>query len=199
VIEGWSFNPPPYWPRPPAGWSPSPAWRPDPAWGPLPPGWQLWVPDRSQQRLSRVAAVTGVTAGLLIGVAAAMIPRVGDAAPVAGALRQMVVVAPPVGGVAPVRGTDSAGLLRKPIQAMPQPTVSAAATAQTPLPARPAAAAFVNCAALLAVYPHGVGRPQAVDRTRAKRRVGNFGRSSALYLANVRLDTDRDGIACEQP
>ena len=39
------FNPPPTWPRPPAGWVPPPGWQPDPAWGPAPPGWQLWLED----------------------------------------------------------------------------------------------------------------------------------------------------------
>lgn len=37
------FNPPPNWPKPPAGWSPPPEWRPDPAWGPPPAGWSFWV------------------------------------------------------------------------------------------------------------------------------------------------------------
>jgi hypothetical protein len=211
VIEGWSFNPPPYWPRPPAGWSPSPAWRPDPAWGPLPPGWQLWVPDRSRQRLSTAAAVTGVTAGVLIVVAAAMIPRVGAAVPEAGRLRQAVVSVPPAGGLAPARGTDSAGLLRKPVHPSPPPTVSGAAipgptavptptTTTTTTPAvtpTPTPTAFSSCGALLAVYPHGVGLRRGVDRRPAGRPVTNFGRSKPLYLANARLDLDHDGIACE--
>lgn len=37
------FNPPPGWPRPPAGWDPPPGWQPDPSWPPAPPGWQFWV------------------------------------------------------------------------------------------------------------------------------------------------------------
>lgn len=37
------FNPPPGWPRPPAGWVPPKGWTPDPAWPPVPPGWQLWI------------------------------------------------------------------------------------------------------------------------------------------------------------
>jgi len=37
------FNPPPNWPKPPAGWSPPPEWRPDPAWGQPPAGWSFWV------------------------------------------------------------------------------------------------------------------------------------------------------------
>lgn len=39
------FNPPPNWPKPPAGWVPPPGWLPDPAWGPPPEGWQLWVDE----------------------------------------------------------------------------------------------------------------------------------------------------------
>ena len=40
-----SFNPPPNWPRPPAGWSPPADWRSDPSWGPAPAGWAFWVDD----------------------------------------------------------------------------------------------------------------------------------------------------------
>lgn len=41
------YNPPPNWPKPPAGWSPSAEWSPDPSWPQPPPGWQLWVDDGS--------------------------------------------------------------------------------------------------------------------------------------------------------
>lgn len=37
------FNPPPGWPRPPAGWVPPKGWTPDPSWPVAPPGWQLWI------------------------------------------------------------------------------------------------------------------------------------------------------------
>ena len=46
------FNPPPNWPKPPAGWSPTPTWRPDPAWGPVPEGWQLWI-EEPEPEMSR--------------------------------------------------------------------------------------------------------------------------------------------------
>ena len=53
------FNPPPNWPKPPAGWSPTPTWRPDPAWGPVPEGWQLWIeepePENEQASSTRRA------------------------------------------------------------------------------------------------------------------------------------------------
>jgi hypothetical protein len=39
------FNPPPNWPKPPAGWSPPPGWAPDSAWPSPPDGWHLWLPD----------------------------------------------------------------------------------------------------------------------------------------------------------
>jgi hypothetical protein len=39
------FNPPPNWPKPPAGWAPPRGWNPDPSWPALPHGWQLWLPD----------------------------------------------------------------------------------------------------------------------------------------------------------
>lgn len=42
------FNPPPNWPRPPAGWTPPAGWKPDPAWGDPPYGWQLWIDDTPQ-------------------------------------------------------------------------------------------------------------------------------------------------------
>ena len=39
------FNPPPGWPRPPAGWLPPDGWKPDPSWPPPPSGWQFWLSD----------------------------------------------------------------------------------------------------------------------------------------------------------
>ena len=49
------FNPPPGWPKPPAGWSPPKGWTPDPAWPQAPDGWVLWVPvDAPSDRLITV-------------------------------------------------------------------------------------------------------------------------------------------------
>jgi hypothetical protein len=45
-------------------------------------------------------------------------------------------------------------------------------------------------------YPHGVGRPGAVDHTSGKP-VTTFVVDEALYEANSHLDADGDGIACE--
>jgi hypothetical protein len=47
------------------------------------------------------------------------------------------------------------------------------------------------------VYPHGVGRPGAVDQTSGTP-VTTFERSDALYSANSESDRDGDLIACEK-
>ncbi len=56
---------------------------------------------------------------------------------------------------------------------------------------------FANCDAMHRVYPHGVGRPGARDKTSGKP-VTSFKRSKALYKANAKSDRDKDGIACEK-
>lgn len=60
---------------------------------------------------------------------------------------------------------------------------------------------FANCTEMNRVYPHGVGRLGAKDRTRGIP-VTTFVRNTALYDAifnnNRSLDRDRDGIACER-
>lgn len=59
----------------------------------------------------------------------------------------------------------------------------------------PATRTYADCAALRAVYPHGVGTRAAV------RRVDLGGRAPAaepvVYRANQALDLDHDGLACE--
>jgi len=58
---------------------------------------------------------------------------------------------------------------------------------------------YPNCTALNKDYPHGVGKPGAVDRTSHNApRVTNFYVSLGLYNANRHSDRDRDGIACEK-
>ena len=75
-------------------------------------------------------------------------------------------------------------------------TVALASPAEAAMPAK-----FKNCTALNKVYPHGVGKAKAVDRTTGKR-VTNFKRSTKIYKQamkhNRRLDRDKDGIACEK-
>ena len=59
------FNPPPNWPKPPAGWSPTPTWRPDPAWGPVPEGWQLWIeePEPENEQAPSTAESSSAASG----------------------------------------------------------------------------------------------------------------------------------------
>ncbi len=60
-----------------------------------------------------------------------------------------------------------------------------------------AAKTYSNCTKLNRVYPHGVGKPGARDKTSGTP-VTNFKRSRALYRANKSRDRDGDGIACEK-
>ncbi|MBK6438517.1 MAG: excalibur calcium-binding domain-containing protein [Candidatus Microthrix sp.] len=57
---------------------------------------------------------------------------------------------------------------------------------------------FKTCTQLNKSYPHGVGRPGAVDRTSGSPRVTTFHRDANLYKLNARLDRDKDNIACEK-
>ena len=57
---------------------------------------------------------------------------------------------------------------------------------------------YANCKALNARYRHGVGKVGARDRTKSGDPVMNFKRSNTLYRQNVRLDRDKDGVACEK-
>lgn len=56
---------------------------------------------------------------------------------------------------------------------------------------------FKNCTELNRSYPHGVGRPGAVDSTKS-RKVTNFHVDQTLYDFNASHDRDKDGIACEK-
>jgi hypothetical protein len=58
---------------------------------------------------------------------------------------------------------------------------------------------YANCAALNKVYPHGVGRPGAVDKVSGRTRpVTNFVRNKKVYDLNRGRDGDKDGVACER-
>lgn len=48
--DHWSFNPPPGWPRPPAGWVPETGWAPDPSWPSAPVDWQWWSRSTTTRR-----------------------------------------------------------------------------------------------------------------------------------------------------
>ena len=56
---------------------------------------------------------------------------------------------------------------------------------------------FKNCTALNKVYPHGVGKSGAKDKTSSKP-VKNFKVSNSLYKENKKSDRDKDGISCEK-
>jgi hypothetical protein len=74
----------------------------------------------------------------------------------------------------------------------------ASALVLVPVSGATTAKKFPRCAALNKVYPHGVGRPGAKDRTASGDPVTNFRRSRVLYLENRHLDRDKDGVACEK-
>jgi hypothetical protein len=77
-------------------------------------------------------------------------------------------------------------------------SVLAAPTALVVGPAEAAGAkTFQNCTALNKAYPHGVGLPNAKDKTSGTP-VTAFKRSKPLYDANRKSDRDRDGVACEK-
>ncbi|SDC73273.1 excalibur calcium-binding domain-containing protein [Nocardioides lianchengensis] len=78
------------------------------------------------------------------------------------------------------------------LAATPVVLVSTSASAEAAKPR-----VFANCDAMHRVYPHGVGKPGARDKTSGKP-VTSFKRSKALYQANAKSDRDKDGIACEK-
>lgn len=182
MIEGWGFNPPPNWPKPPGDWTPPRGWRPDPIWGPVPPGWQLWVPVRRVSRRRALLPITGLGAMLALITAGALVPRA--AGPGAGD--------PRTGGAAIISSRLPSATATP---AAPQPSPSGTAT-DDPTPSAAVIRAFASCAELNVVYPNGVGLPEAVDQTDG-RPVTSFGRSTTIYHMNLKYDADGDGIACE--
>jgi len=80
--------------------------------------------------------------------------------------------------------------------------VADAKAAASPVPftaADPSAEVFKNCDALNVVYPHGVGRSDAVDHVSGGGKgVTTFTRDDDIYNANPGRDGDHDGIACEK-
>ena len=62
---------------------------------------------------------------------------------------------------------------------------------------------YSNCTNLNKLYPHGVGKLKARDRTSSgDEPVTNFKRSTKIYLEAMKynrgLDRDKDGVACEK-
>jgi hypothetical protein len=72
-------------------------------------------------------------------------------------------------------------------------TLGMTASAEAAIPARD----YANCTALNKVYPHGVGRWGAHDKTSGTP-VTNFTRNNKVYRLNDESDRDKDGIACEK-
>lgn len=72
-----------------------------------------------------------------------------------------------------------------------------------PATAAPAPKSYKNCTELNKVYPHGVGKKGARDKTSGKP-VTTFRVDNTLYNLNdggfrqYDLDRDNDGIACEK-
>jgi hypothetical protein len=117
---------------------------------------------------------------------------------------ELVTAAPTTEAPAPVVTTQAPAAPVSPrsvpthVQAAAPPAVPAAPAAPV-APAVPASQTFATCVQLNAVYPHGVGRPGAVDQVRGKTEpVTNFLVDAAIYAANESHDGDGDGIACEK-
>lgn len=95
----------------------------------------------------------------------------------------------------------SASLLAGTIAVSATPAQAAPTTAAAIVTPAAAKYKFKNCTALNKVYPHGVGRSNAKDKTKGKR-VTNFTHSTSLYNKVIGyrkgLDRDKDGIACEK-
>lgn len=79
----------------------------------------------------------------------------------------------------------------------PEPTPSPATSAQPTKPAPVKIVKYATCKAMQAVHPGGVAKSAAVKNKGAKTRLKPLV-NTKLYGLNVRLDVDRDGIACER-
>ena len=75
-----------------------------------------------------------------------------------------------------------------------------------PASAAPAPKSYKNCTELNKVYPHGVGRSGARDKTsgkpvttfRVNSTVYSYNDGGARHTGERDLDLDNDGIACEK-
>ncbi|MGZ6792144.1 MAG: excalibur calcium-binding domain-containing protein [Mycobacteriales bacterium] len=86
-----------------------------------------------------------------------------------------------------------------PLVTRPKPVATTAPVkAAAPAPVAPAVTRYASCAALNQDYPHGVGRPGAVDHTSGSAPVTTFTVDDQVYEANTARDRDKDGIACER-
>jgi len=97
--------------------------------------------------------------------------------------------------------------VRRAVAAMTAATLLIGAGAAVSHAAQPKA--YKDCKALNRVYPHGVGRKGARDKTSTGEPVTNFRVNNTVYAYNDGkgrrhrnerdLDRDDDGIACEKP
>jgi len=55
---------------------------------------------------------------------------------------------------------------------------------------------FKNCTELNKVYPGGIALPGAVNTGGTTKKTPKY--NKALYVANIKSDRDKDGIACEK-
>jgi hypothetical protein len=62
--------------------------------------------------------------------------------------------------------------------------------------AHPAVKVFKNCTELNKVYPGGIALPGAVNTGGTTKKTPKY--YKALYVANIKSDRDKDGIACEK-
>ncbi|NRQ32624.1 serine/threonine protein kinase, partial [Nonomuraea sp. NN258] len=74
---GWTFNSPPGWPVPPAGWVPDAGWAgPEPSWPVPPPGWTWWIRPETEH-VHPVAAPAHLTAAQAPPTAGRVRPATG--------------------------------------------------------------------------------------------------------------------------
>ncbi|GLY30346.1 excalibur calcium-binding domain-containing protein [Kineosporia sp. NBRC 101731] len=192
MVEGWSFNPPPHWPRPPRGWRPPAGWLPHRDWGPVPPGWQLWVPTPPSHRTGPVLLGTvglgtvGTAAAIVLVVSAALwlprmprmsqAPRMSEGVPAPGRLSGAGEQGRDdlAGDLVPTPGVSASGVPGPPTARrgaggltpwVPIPSSATVTPTAAPAPR------YRSCDALTAAYPQGVGLPGAVDRPGAYRDV----------------------------
>jgi hypothetical protein len=149
----------------------------------LPPGWELWVPDRPARQHRRRVLATVLGGALLIAVVGAWLPSLPGY---------------PTPRPNPALSNAALSNAALPNVRLPRAKRQHPRSGPTPSTTPFVAPVFLTCRALNSAYPHGVGLPTAIDRT-AGVPVTNFGRSTSLYGANAARDRDSDGIACERP
>jgi len=142
-------------------------------------------------------------AGVLSGCGAAVAPRAvsgGASEPSTPTAASSSPTTGPVATEATAAAQAAAAAAAVAKQAADAAAAQAVPTAP-PAPAAPPASivVFANCAQLNGVYPHGVGRPGAVDQVSGgSAGVTTFDRDAAVYGANTGRDRDKDGVACEK-